>query len=81
MAALASTWKYSAHDAEAVNLLRESLTKQTQTLNQDHPTALSNTTTLLEWETEVTRENKGGGKRMRSGNRQGIVKESLSIDA
>ncbi|KAJ5256544.1 hypothetical protein N7478_012648 [Penicillium angulare] len=59
MANLAFTWKSSAHDAEAINLLRECLTKQKQALGQNHPTTISNSETLLEWETEVTRETEG----------------------
>ncbi|CAG8067062.1 unnamed protein product [Penicillium nalgiovense] len=52
MANLAFTWKSSGHDAEARSLLRECLTKQTQTLGLHHHTTLSNSETLLAWETE-----------------------------
>ncbi|CAG8345696.1 unnamed protein product [Penicillium salamii] len=55
MANLAFTWKSSGHDAEAISLLRESLTKQKQTLGLSHPTTLSNSETLSEWETKLAR--------------------------
>jgi len=53
MANLAFTWKSSAHDAEAINLLRECLSKQKQTLGFNYPTTLSNSETLLKWEMEA----------------------------
>ena len=59
MANLAFTWKSSARNAEAINLLRECLTKQEQTLGQNHPTTLYNSEILLEWEAEVTPETEG----------------------
>ena len=57
MANLAFTWKSSAHNDETISLLRECLTKQKQTLGLSHPTTLSNSETLLEWEIEVTIDN------------------------
>ena len=59
MANLAFTWKSSAHDAEAINLLRDCLTKQKQTLGLNHPTTLSTSETLSEWETKAIRELEG----------------------
>ncbi|CAG8283492.1 unnamed protein product [Penicillium nalgiovense] len=56
MANLAFTWKSSAHDAEAIGLLRDCLTKQKQTLGLNHPATLSNSETLLKWETDAIRE-------------------------
>lgn len=53
MANLAFTWKSSAHDAETINLLRECLSKQKQTLGFNYPTTLSNSETLLKWEMEA----------------------------
>jgi hypothetical protein len=52
MANLAFTWKSSGHDAEAISLLRNCLAKQKQILSLNHPNTLSNSATLLEWETE-----------------------------
>jgi hypothetical protein len=59
MANLAFTWKSSAHDAEAIALLRTCFTKQKQILGLSHPTTLSSSGTLLEWEVEVTRDTEG----------------------
>ncbi|PKY04549.1 hypothetical protein P168DRAFT_235885 [Aspergillus campestris IBT 28561] len=59
MANLALIWKSSAHNAEAIHLLRECLIKQKQTLGLNHPTTLSISEILLRWETEATRETEG----------------------
>ncbi|KAJ6115370.1 hypothetical protein N7486_001148 [Penicillium sp. IBT 16267x] len=56
---LAFTWKSSARHVEAINLLRECLTKQKQTLGLNHPTTSSNSETLLKWELEATAELEG----------------------
>jgi hypothetical protein len=52
MANLAFTWKSSAHDAKAINLLSDCLIKQKQRPGLDHPSTLSHSETLLKWETE-----------------------------
>lgn len=59
MAHLAFIWKSAGHDAEAISLLRECLTKQKQTLGLNHPITLSNSVTLLAWETEVAGDTEG----------------------
>ena len=53
MASLAVTWKYSARNAEAIDLLRNCINKQQQTLGRHHPTVLFNSETLFEWETDA----------------------------
>ncbi|OQE13668.1 hypothetical protein PENSTE_c049G06369, partial [Penicillium steckii] len=52
MANLAFTWKSSGHDAHAIDLLRECLSKRKQKLGLDHPHTLSTSGTLLAWETD-----------------------------
>ncbi|RAL07856.1 uncharacterized protein BO97DRAFT_473365 [Aspergillus homomorphus CBS 101889] len=53
MADLAFTWKSSGHDDPALDLLRACLAKQRQILGLNHPVTVSNSQTLLEWETEM----------------------------
>ncbi|CAG8947721.1 unnamed protein product [Penicillium salamii] len=57
MANLAFTWKSSPHDAKAINLLRDCVTKQKQTFGPNHPITLLNSDTLLEWEAESSNMN------------------------
>ncbi|KAJ6050177.1 hypothetical protein N7444_006893 [Penicillium canescens] len=50
MANLAFAWKSSGQDAEAINLLRNCLAKQKQTLGLNHPEILANSEALVKWE-------------------------------
>jgi hypothetical protein len=52
MANLASTWKSTCRSAGAVELLRTCIVKQQLTIGLGHPDTVSNSNTLLEWETE-----------------------------
>ncbi|KAL4745969.1 hypothetical protein BDW72DRAFT_207750 [Aspergillus terricola var. indicus] len=52
MASLAFTWKSSGKDAEAINLLRDCLARQKQTIGPNHPNTISNSEALIKWETE-----------------------------
>lgn len=54
MANLALTWKSSGHDIRAIDLLRNCLTKQRDTLSSTHPDTLSTFQTLLLWETDIS---------------------------
>ncbi|KAJ5569107.1 hypothetical protein N7450_011593 [Penicillium hetheringtonii] len=53
MANLAFTWKSSGSNTRALDLLRDCLAKQKQILGLNHHHALSNSKTLLQWETEM----------------------------
>ncbi|KAL6228890.1 hypothetical protein BDW75DRAFT_246232 [Aspergillus navahoensis] len=53
MANLAFTWKSSGHNTRALDLLRDCLAKQRQILGLNQPVYVSNSQTLLEWETEI----------------------------
>jgi tetratricopeptide (TPR) repeat protein len=53
MANLAFTWKSSGHNSRALGLLRDCLAKQRQILGLNHPVYVSNSQTLLAWETEM----------------------------
>ena len=52
MTNLAFTWKSSGKTAEAINLLKDCLAKQKHTNGPNHPHTVSNSKTLLRWETE-----------------------------
>ena len=53
MANLSLTWKSSGRNTEAIEILRSCLAKQEQILGMNRPDNLSNSETLLEWETEM----------------------------
>ncbi|KAJ5651655.1 hypothetical protein N7507_009081 [Penicillium longicatenatum] len=53
MANLAFTWKSSGYNTRALDLLRDCLAKQRQILGVNHPDTVSNSQSLLEWETEM----------------------------
>lgn len=49
---LAFTWKSAGRKATAINLLRIRIAKQQLIIGPGHPHTVSNSNTLLEWETE-----------------------------
>lgn len=49
---LAFTWKSAGQQANACNLLRICVAKQQLIIGPGHPDTVSNSNTLLEWETE-----------------------------
>lgn len=53
MANLTFTWKSSGKTADAINMLKVCINKQKQTIGPNHPHAVSNSKTLLRWETET----------------------------
>lgn len=52
MANLAFTWKSAGQQANAINLLRLCVAKQQLIIGRGHPNTVTNSNTLLEWETE-----------------------------